>query len=204
MKTKHLFTSLLVLILVFALSGCAGMSTRSKANISCSSIDINAMLNSGDYQKKVDNFIILQDSTLTMDIEVEKTTPRSPSRLIVSKGLARCMNNSLPDNFGVTSGMRVFGYYPSESGLVYGMSYYSNEGLESGIQAVKGTYSRTDITDAINDASNDLKQVTGRTAVIILSDGVQYKDTDPIAAAAAMSGAPALPPGPPAASSAGA
>lgn len=186
MKINHIVTSLLVLILVFVLSGCAGLSTKSRSTISCSSVDINAMLNSGDYQRKVDNFIIIQDATLTMDREVEKTTPASTSRLIVSKGLVRCLNNSLPDNFGVKAGMRIFGYLPSETGLVYGMSYYSNEGLESGVHAVRGTYSRTDITDAINDASNDLKQVSGRTAVIIFSDGVQYRDTDPVAAAAAM------------------
>ena len=107
MKINHIVTSLLLLILVFVLSGCAGMSTKSRSTISCSSVDINALLNSGDYQRKVDNFIIIQDATLTMDIEVEKTTPASTSRLIVSKGLVRCLNNSLPDNFGVKSGMRI-------------------------------------------------------------------------------------------------
>jgi len=186
MKTNHLFTILLVLILTLVLSGCAGMSTKSSSDLSCTTVDINAMLHSGDYQKKVDNFIILQDATPSMDKKVGKSSTSNPSRLTLSKGLVRCLNNSLPENFGVTAGMRIFGYLPSEQGLVYGMSHYANDGLEGGVQAVKGTYSRTDISDALSDSGNDLKQVSGRTAVIIFSDGVQSKEIDPVAAAAAM------------------
>jgi len=63
MKLNHLITSLLVLILFFVLSGCAGMSTKNTSDLSCTTADITGMLNSGDYQKKVDNFIILQDAT---------------------------------------------------------------------------------------------------------------------------------------------
>ena len=186
MKTNHLFTTVLVLILTLVLSGCAGMSTKSSSELSCTTVDINAMLNSGDYQKKADNFIILQDTTPTMDKKVGKTHTSNPSRLTLSKGLVRCLNNTLPENFDVTAGMRIFGYLPSEQGLVYGMSYYSTDGIEGGIQAVQGTNSRTDISDALIDSNNDLKQVSGKTAVIIFSDGVQSRDIDPVAAAAAM------------------
>jgi len=174
MKIKHLVTTLFALILVFVLSGCAGMSTKSTTDLSCTTVDINAMLNSGDYQKKVENFIIIEDTT------------SGSSNLAISKGLIRCLNNSLPENFDVYGGMRVYGYLSSEKGLVYGMNRHTKAGLEDGVLAIKGTGGRTDLSDGINDASNDLKQVSDRSAVIIFSDGGKSKNIDPVAAAASM------------------
>jgi OOP family OmpA-OmpF porin len=185
MKTNHLVTSLLVLILAFVLSGCAGMSTKNTSELSCTTVDINAMLESGDYQKKVDNFIIIQDATSSMN-KKEWPSGSGPSRLAISKGLLRCLNNTLPENFDVYAGMRIFGSLSSENGLVYGMSWYSKAGLEEGVLAVKETGSKTDLSDGINDASSDLKQVSGKTAVIIFSDGGKSNDIDPVAAAASM------------------
>jgi len=185
MRTNHLVTSLLVLILVFVLSGCAGMSTRTTTDLSCTTVDINAMLDSGDHQKKVNNFIIIQDATSSMN-KKEWSSGSGPSKLAISKGLVSCLNNSLPDNFDVNAGMRIFGSLKSENGLVYGMDKYSTAGLEGGILAVKSTGGRTNLSDGISSASNDLGQVSGRSAVIIFSDGGKSKDIDPVAAAAAM------------------
>ena len=185
MKFNHLVTSLLALILVFVLSGCAGKSTKTTSDLSCTAVDFNAMLDSGEYQKKVDNFIIIQDATSSMN-KKEWSAGSGPSRLAISKGLVSCLNNTLPENFDVYAGMRIFGSPSSENGLVYGMSWYSKAGLEEGVLAVKGTGDRTDLSDSISDASNDLKQVSGKTAVIIFSDGGKSKDIDPVAAAASM------------------
>jgi OOP family OmpA-OmpF porin len=189
MKTNHPVIVLLVLILVFflsaslAYSSCLSGSTIISPDLSCTTKDINTMLQSGDYQRKVENFIIIEDATPSMRENADKT---STSKFTISKGLIRCLNNSLPEDFGVNAGMRVFGSQASENGLVYGMSKYSKSGLEEGVLALKDTGNKTDIADAINDAANDLKQVTGKTAVIIFSDGVTSKDIDPVAAAAAM------------------
>ena len=189
MKTNQLVTSLFVLILVFflsvslAYSSCFSGSTKISPDLSCTTVDINAMLQSGDYQRKADNFIIIEDATSSMRENVDNS---STSKLTISKGLIRCLNNSLPEGFKVNAGMRIFGSHASENGLVYGMSRYSQSGLEEGIQAVKETGIKTDIAAAINDATNDLKQVSGKTAAIIFSDGDTSKDIDPMAAAAAM------------------
>jgi OOP family OmpA-OmpF porin len=189
MKTNRLLTSLLVLLLVFFLSGslayssCLEGSTKISPELSCTTMDINAMLQSGDYQRKVANFIIIEDATSSMRENVDNS---STSKLTISKGLIRCLNNSLPEDFKVNAGMRIFGSHASENGLVYGMSWYSKTGLEEGVQAVRETGNKTDLAAAISDASNDLKQVSGKTAVIIFSDGGTSKDIDPVAAAAAM------------------
>ena len=186
MKNNHLVTSLSVLILTLVLSGCAGLSTKNTSDLSCTTVNIQEMLNSGDYQKKADNFIILQDATSSMNGKLSKSSASVPSKLTLSKGLVRCLNNSLPGDFKVNGGMRIFGLLPSEEGLVYGMSWHSKAGLEDGVLAVEGTGKKTDLSHAISDASNDLKQVSGKTAVIIFSDGGNSRDIDPVAAAAAM------------------
>src|SRR5210317_2888 len=109
MKTNRIITSLFVLISFFFLSGslayssCLSGSTKISPELSCTTIDINAMLQSGDYQRKVDNFIIIEDTTASM---MENADNSSTSKLTISKGLIRCLNNSLPEDFKVKAGMR--------------------------------------------------------------------------------------------------
>ena len=97
MKTNQLVTSLFVLILVFflsvslAYSSCLSGSTKISPDLSCTTVDINAMLQSGDYQRKVDNFIIIEDATSSMRENVDNS---STSKLTISKGLIRCLNNT--------------------------------------------------------------------------------------------------------------
>lgn len=186
MKTKHLVLSLLALILGFVLTGCAGMTTSSIPELSCTKTDINAMLASGDYQKKADNFLIIQDATSSMSNKPGKSSGSTLSKLALSKGLIMCFNNALPEDINVNGGMRVVGPLSSEKGLVYGMTKFTNAGLEDGIHAIGGTGSRTDVGTGLTDGSNDLKTVSGRNAVIILSDGITAKSDNPQSAAAAM------------------
>jgi OOP family OmpA-OmpF porin len=186
MKTKHFVRILLVSILGIVLAGCAGMTTTSIPELSCTRADINGMLMSGDYQKKADNFLIIQDATLTMGEKAENISSSSPSKLALSQGLIMCLNNTLPEDINVNGGLRAFGPFPSEKGLVYGMDKFTNAGMEKGIRTIEGTGDETDIVNGINDGSGDLNQVSGRTAVILFSDGKINEDANPQAAAAAM------------------
>jgi len=190
MKTKHLVASLLILFLAGALSGCAGMPAKTTQDLACSTGRIADMLNSGEYQKKVDNFIVVQDTTATMTEKIDKEHS-SPGKLAVSKGLLTCMNNSLVEDMKLKSGIRVFGALPSEDGLVYGMTDYTKDGLQNAIEGINKTDNRSNIADGIHDAADDLKQVNGYSAVIILSDGIipeknNEKIADPVAEAAQM------------------
>ena len=186
MRVKHFVTGLFVLFLGFALTGCAGLSTKNTADISCTTKDINAMLKSGDYRKKVDNFLIIQDASSSMGDKLGKSFTYEPSKLALSKDLVRCLNNTLPDNFDVNSGMRVFGKVYAEKGLVYGMSKYSKAGLDDAVLAVSGTGGVTPLANAITYGNGDLYDMPGDAAVIIFSDGVNTEPASPVAAAAAM------------------
>ncbi|MBW2465962.1 MAG: OmpA family protein [Deltaproteobacteria bacterium] len=146
------------------------------------------MINTGDYSLKPDNFIVVQDATITMNQRPDKSFRSGPTKLDISKGLVRCMNRSLPDNLDLTAGMSVYGFTASKEkdGLVYGMTDFSSAGLEGGVQAVKDVGSMRDTIDPLNDVSNDLKQVSGRTAVILLSDGAISEKVDHAASAEAL------------------
>jgi len=198
MKSKHLIGTLLVSVLVFflsvsfAYSSClSGWSKENKPDLSCSNNNINSMLTSGEYQKKVDNFIILQDASSTMGERASKSS-HYHSKLEESKDLLNCLNNTLPENFDVAAGMRGFGPFYSEKGLVYGMTGYTKDGLNGAIQSFTGTGGVTPLANAITYGGYDLlhtpglTDMPGPTAMILFSDGLNTDAPDPAAAAAAI------------------
>ena len=72
--------------------------------ITCTTKDINGMLTSGEYRKKVDNFLIIQDASSSMSDRLgQYFVPYEPVKLDVSKKLLTCLNNNLPDDFVITS-----------------------------------------------------------------------------------------------------
>ena len=198
MKSKHLIRTLLVSVLVFflsvslAYSSClSGWSKEIRPDMSCSNNNINSMLTSGEYQKKVDNFIILQDASSTMGEKASKSS-HYYSKLEESKDLLICMNNTLPDNFDVGAGMRGFGPFYSEKGLIYGMTGYTKDGLNGAIQSFTGTGGVTPLANAITYGGYDLLNTPGLTdmprptAMILFSDGLNTDASNPAAAAAAI------------------
>jgi OOP family OmpA-OmpF porin len=186
MRVKHCVTVMLVLLLGFVMTGCAGLSTKTTTDITCTPKDISAMLKSGEYQKKVDNFLIIMDASSSMSDKLSRNFCYEPSKQTLAKELVKCINNSLPDDFDVNAGMRVFGPIYSEKGLVYGMSKYSKAGLEDAVLAVSGTGGVTPLANAITYGNADLLDMPGDAAVIIFSDGVNTEPASPVAAAAAM------------------
>lgn len=186
MKTKDFVKSLLTLILGLVMTGCAGITTTSIPELSCTKADINGMLQSGDYRKKTDNFLIILDASSSMKNKAEKSTGSAPSKLALAQGLIMCLNNTLPEDIDVGAGLRVFGPRASEDGRIYGMEKFTNTGLENGVRSITETGDKTDISTGLSDSGNDLAGVSGKTAVILFSDGITGNEANPQAAAAAM------------------
>ena len=190
MKVKHIVSSLLVLLLGLVLTGCAGKSISS-ADLSCANNNTNSMLRSGDYQKRVDNFLVVQDASSTMGEKPSKASAYD-SKLAESKDLIKCLNTTLPDNFDVKAGLRAFGPYYSAKGRIYGMTDYSKAGLDGAVNSLGGTGGVTPLANSITYAGNDLLNVPGLadipgpTAMIIFSDGLNTDAANPAAAAAAI------------------
>ena len=186
MKGKRVFTVLSGLILALILAGCVGMHQAMPEDTACSNNSTSAMLQSGDYKKKVDNFFVIQDASSSMSEKWDNTYAYDSAKLEYSKKLARCMNNTLPDNFDVKAGMRAFGAFDDENGLVYSMAQYSKAGIDNAITAINRTGNLTPLARAIDNTSNDITGMRGKGAVILFSDGLNTVPADPVASAAAM------------------
>ena len=186
MRVKHFLTGLLVIFLGFVLTGCAGLSTKPTADLTCTSKDIGALLKSGEYQQKVDNFLIILDASTSMSDKLGKDFTYEPSKLVLAKDLIQCLNNTLPADLDVNGGMRVFGPVYAEKGLVYGMTKYSKAGLQDAVLAVGGTGGVTPLANAIVHANKDLYDMPGDAAVIIFSDGINTEPDSPVADDATM------------------
>ncbi len=185
MKTKHLVVSLLVLVLALVLSGCADKSVVVPTDLGCANNNINSMLKSGDYQKKIDSFLIIQDASSSMS-ERADTIGSYDSKLAQSKDIVRCLINTLPDNFDVNAGLRGFGPYYSEKGLIYGMTGYTKAGLDNAILSIGETGGVSPIANALIHGAYDLLDKPGKKAAILISDGVNTDAASPAAAAASM------------------
>jgi OOP family OmpA-OmpF porin len=184
MKLKQIFATLLILGFGLVLTGCAGKS-MGPADLACSNSNSNSMLKSGDYQKKIDSFLVIQDASSSMG-EKDPLTSDYYRKLNESKDLVNCMNNSLPDNFDVNAGLRGFGPFYSEKGLIYGMAGYSKDGLGGAINSIGGTGGVTPMANALIHGAYDLLDNPGPKAVILFSDGVNTDAASPAAAAASM------------------
>jgi OOP family OmpA-OmpF porin len=200
MKAKHLINGLLLLVFAFVVSGCASVVTQETMSDTCTSKNANALIRQG-YQKKVDNFIIVQDASATMgergqdkfDYDAKINDPYNYfTKLNDSTDLLNCLNNSMPDNFDVMGGMRVFGPTSPDKGLVYGMTDYTKAGLLNAISGTNKTGGVTPIANALITGGYDLLDTPGLTdnpgptAMILFSDGMNTESSDPVAAASAV------------------
>jgi OOP family OmpA-OmpF porin len=188
MRAKHLVVSLLVLVLGMVLTSCTMRPVMESGLVdtTCSNADTNAMLKSGDYKEKINNFLLVQDASSTMSESWGKTFHYDSSKLEISKELVRCLNNTLPDNFDVNAGMRAFGPVYSEKGLIYGMTDYTKAGLMNAVNSTGKTGGVTPLANAVTYAGHDLLATPGKKAMILFSDGLNTDPANPAAAAAAV------------------
>jgi len=155
---------LMLLALGLCLAGCATMPPfASQPPFSPQKVD------TGDYQLKVDNFVVILDASASMGTWVEGTT-----RLEVAKSIVSRMNQTLPEQ-DLQGALRTFGHSRSVSkektALMYGLSSYSKDGLQAGLKKVTKADGSTPLADAIDALDKDLGGTSGNIAVILVSDG---------------------------------
>jgi len=140
-------------------------------------------LEAGQYEPKVDNFMVILDKSSSMSKEYN-----GQKRLTIAKDFLSAMNQTLPD-MKLNGALRTFGHMASASGkptvLFYGPTEYSTKGFQSALNAVERAIGRSPLGAAINAAGGDLKKSEGQIAAIIVSDG-EDMDTTPITAAKNM------------------
>jgi OmpA-OmpF porin, OOP family len=158
---KNLLKSLIFILSVAFIFSCAGPQTPLTFQASQFPAD--------RYEPGVDNFMILFDSSSSMGDRY-----KGQEKLAIARAVTSSMNLTLPElNFN--SGLRTFGHCASvtrePSVLVYGLTQYTTAGLGSAIDDVTCAGGTTPLGSAINGAHEDLKGVSGKSALIIVSDG---------------------------------
>jgi OOP family OmpA-OmpF porin len=185
MKAKRCLKIIGVLILGFLLASCVSMTTEPPQNIICSGQDLNPFLEKGDYVKKVDNFLVIFDASSSMSGKQSIRWYKKQQKYFLADNLLKCMNESIPE-IALNGGMRIFGPVAPEEGLIYGMTNYTKDGFNEALLSVDSTKGSTSIANAISQSSIDLEQTSGKTAVILVSDGLSKDPAEAVAAAAAM------------------
>ena len=169
MKKTFLVTFISILLTGILLTGCATMPPfSSQPPFSPQKIDMTA------YQAKIDNFVIILDGSASMD-----TYHQGSTRFEEAKAIVYRLNASLP-NLDLNAGLRTFGHDPSVSKYttvrMYAISTYRKAGLQAGLNKLSKAGGNSPLDSAINAVNYDLQSVAGKTAVIIISDGVDLRN----------------------------
>ncbi len=187
MKAKYFLKVFGVLILAVFLTSCASMTKEPPQNYICAGQDLNPMVERGEYVKKVDNFLVILDTSSTMSERQTISWYKKQQKFLHAKDLITCMNQTIP-GIELNGGIRVFGKVLPEEGLIYGMTGYTKAGVDDGLASIEKTGGFSPITESITLAGTDLEETTGKTAVILFSDGKNTDGSDPVAAAKEMKG----------------
>ena len=146
-----------------------------------------AQFDSNRYVSSVDNFLIILDASSSMGDKYAGNKKYKIATEIVNR-----LNQTLPE-LGQNAGLRSFGHDAAVSKkstvLFYGMERYSTEALKENLGLIKTPGGASPMHSALTQAGQDLKGVSGKTAVVIISDGQEAYSLEPsitLAAAEAL------------------
>lgn len=166
MKISYLKVILFVAVALL-LIGCASP----KAVSTFHALDLNPIVQGGDYAQKVDNFVVILDKSGSMG-ELYK----GQKKLDYAKEMVGRMNRTIPDLM-LTGSLRVFGriavFSSSFTELEWGPAAYSKMGLDGGLNKVGFSVGDSPLNVALDAAGQDLKSAKGDIAVIIFTDANQ-------------------------------
>lgn len=170
---KNVVRALLLLGTVTLFTGCAGMRA-SQPPLSFTPHTFP----SGEYTQKVNNVLFILDASNSMSWDNQR-------KLVTEKNIVSAIDQSIPADLDFTVGLRTFGHAPEQSqkltDLLYGMTKFSQSGLEDGLARLKFAGGSSPMKQAIEAAGGDLSGAQGQSALIIVSDGLV--DGAPAAAA---------------------
>ncbi len=122
----------------------------------------------GEYTQKVDNFLIILDTSSSMGKDAEQN-------IRTGKNIIGAINQSLPTDLNFNAGLRTFGHrdrlWNKPTTLAYGMTQYTPNGLQSCLDSLNTTGGTSPLPSALEAAGEDLRGSQGKSAVIIVSDG---------------------------------
>ena len=149
------------------LLGCAASRVRPTISLFSPS-----KLQKDQFQPKVDNFVVILDTSSSMS---EKY--RGYSKFKIAVDYLSAMNQTIPElnyNSALVTFSSIFEIPERSTFLAYGPTKYSTAGLESALNGVKlfAENSSHPPVKAISVTEKELISTQGKTAIIIVSDGV--------------------------------
>jgi OOP family OmpA-OmpF porin len=169
---------LMILIVLFVFLGLGGCATVIKP---VPAQDLNAKLKSGALVQKTDNFEMIMDTSASMNdpyqwSHFDYTSPMKTTKLEYEQHLARLFNDTIP-NMKLTAGLRDFAgrrwlTRNFDTKLWYGMAPYMKQDLGKSIYDINTYGVESPLDLALDAATADLKPLSGKSAVIIFSDGI--------------------------------
>ncbi len=133
--------------------------------------NLSSLLNQG-YQQKVDNFLVILDGSSSM-----RDCYNESRKIALAKNIVLGINQSI-DGLKLQGGLHIIGETKATRGtlvndsIVYGMTDYSAADFAAAVNNV-GTAGTTPIYSPLEKSVDTLKNVSGKTAVILVSDGIQ-------------------------------
>ncbi len=169
-------------IIVISISLMTGCAVQGKPEFH--PVDLSSKLQSGEYVQKVDKFLVILDASGTM------SEPHQEKRkLTLAKEILSNIHHTIPQQIKLDGALRAFGNtvlpFSSRTDLAYSFAEYSiTKNLDEGLKFVKRASGQSPMGLAIAAGNEDLRGRNGRTAVFIVSDGVE--DDNPVASAEEM------------------
>ncbi len=131
-------------------------------------VDLSSQVRSGQYQKKIDNFMVIFDASSSMGNTYEGARKFDQARVVADN-----LNNTLPA-LDIQAGIRAFGPHglslASDSSPLYGMTKYSRQGFSKAMAGLTSPGGLTPLPGAFEASSRDLSKTNGSIAVILISD----------------------------------
>jgi OOP family OmpA-OmpF porin len=172
MKTIQ-FRFFLLAIIMVVLTSCASVN-KTKMVPDSIVADLTPAFESGDFISRVDGVVVLMDASSSMS-----ETYKDYVKFDIAKAFVRRMNETMPP-IPAVSGLRTFGHSikltREKTKLFYGMAPYDRQGLNEGIDAVTSSGGTTPMAEATKKAGDDLKNIKGEKALIIISDAKDLDD----------------------------
>lgn len=165
----------------FFLTGCA--ADRVPATFTkFETVDLREKIATGNYTKKIDNFIVIMDTSSTMnDLYLYEVFESNtiPTLLEVEKEVARRLNHAIPD-LDLNAGIRTFGFGPCEewgfSAERLKLGRYDKKLFDEALDTIECAGGGSPLDYAIETTASDLESVKGKTGIIVISDGDMGED----------------------------
>ena len=159
---KRILATVLALVLVVSLGGCATKQTPAPAPFQ------PVQLNPQEYTKKVDTFAVVLDASSSMNEDYN-----GRPKIDLAKEIVARMNQTIPP-LDYRAGLVAFGSGScldgNDSKVLYGLTSYRRADLAAGLDSLKCTGGVSPMSEGIKTSHERLQGSFGQTALIIVSD----------------------------------